>query len=142
MVNIQFADVPPWLFAIGILGIVLIVSVQMLRGYPLMCHDNTILPSKPCELPSEDQEENYIVHVVGRGKWYQGSEDRKLIPNSEGICALTRVSGAFDGPADVVQVYRASSPEDGKQWWYIGGRARGHGLQAEATCFSVRRINS
>ncbi|HEV7402566.1 MAG TPA: hypothetical protein VGO11_06565 [Chthoniobacteraceae bacterium] len=63
--------------------------------------------------------------------WAQGEPAVRLIRKEEGFCALTKVTGAFEGGGEAVQVYVG---DDG--WWYLGGISQQDGVAAE--CVVVR----
>ena len=63
--------------------------------------------------------------------WKQGDEPLKLIRKEEGFCALTSVTGNFEGAGEIVRVY---IEEDG--YWYLGGTF--HQQDVAADCIVVR----
>jgi hypothetical protein len=63
--------------------------------------------------------------------WAQGDPAVRLIRKEEGFCALTKVTGAFAGGGEAVQVFVG---DDG--WWYLGGISQQEGVAAE--CVVVR----
>ena len=63
--------------------------------------------------------------------WHQGEPAVKLIRRDEGFCALTSVSGQFEGSGELVEVYLA---DDG--YWYLGGRSQQQDVAAE--CIVIR----
>ena len=63
--------------------------------------------------------------------WHQGEAPIRLIRKEEGFCALTLVTGSFQGGGEMVKVYVA---DDG--YWYLGGESQQEGVAAE--CIVVR----
>jgi hypothetical protein len=63
--------------------------------------------------------------------WHQGEPPVRLIRKDEGFCALTSVTGCFQGGGEKVSVYVA---DDG--YWYLGGQSQQEGVAAE--CIVVR----
>ncbi|MEP6669208.1 MAG: hypothetical protein ABJF10_08650 [Chthoniobacter sp.] len=63
--------------------------------------------------------------------WRQGEPPVRLIRKEEGFCALTSVTGSFQGGGEIVKVYVA---DDG--FWYLGGESQQEGVAAE--CIIVR----
>jgi len=63
--------------------------------------------------------------------WRQGDPPLRLIRKEEGFCALTMVTGSFQGGGEMVKVYVA---DDG--FWYLGGESQQEGVAAE--CIVVR----
>jgi hypothetical protein len=63
--------------------------------------------------------------------WRQGEEPVRLIRKEEGFCALSLVTGSFQGAGEHVRVWIA---EDG--YWYLGGESHQEGVGAE--CIIVR----
>jgi hypothetical protein len=63
--------------------------------------------------------------------WRQGEAPIRLIRKEEGFCALTLVTGSFQGGGEMVRVYIG---EDG--YWYLGGESHQEGVAAE--CIVVR----
>ncbi len=64
--------------------------------------------------------------------WSQGEPPLKLIPATEGFCALTTVAGGFAGGGEAVSVYI----DDSDGIWYLNGRSQQEGVTA--TCIIVR----
>ena len=64
-------------------------------------------------------------------RWEQGDAPIRLIRKEEGYCALTLVTGHFEGGGEMVRVYVA---DDG--YWYLGGDSHQEGVAAE--CIVVR----
>jgi hypothetical protein len=64
-------------------------------------------------------------------RWEQGDAPIRLIRKEEGFCALTMVTGHFEGGGEMVRVYVA---DDG--YWYLGGDSQQEGVAAE--CIIVR----
>jgi hypothetical protein len=64
-------------------------------------------------------------------QWHQGEPAVRLIRAEEGFCALTQVTGSFQGGGEAVRVYVA---DDG--YWYLGGDSQQDGVAAE--CIVVR----
>jgi hypothetical protein len=64
-------------------------------------------------------------------RWQQGDAPIRLIRKDEGFCALTMVTGHFEGAGEMVRVYVA---DDG--YWYLGGDSHQEGVAAE--CIIVR----
>ena len=65
--------------------------------------------------------------------WHQGELPLKLIRQEEGFCALTSVSGRFDGSGEMIQVYVA---DDG--YWYLAGKSQQSGVAAECIVVHYR----
>ena len=63
--------------------------------------------------------------------WHHGEPPVRLIRQDEGFCALTLVTGHFQGGGEVVKVYIG---EDG--YWYLGGQSGQEGVAAK--CVIVR----
>ena len=63
--------------------------------------------------------------------WSQGEPPVRLIRKDEGFCALTKITGNFEGGGESVQVHVA---EDG--YWYLDGTSQQEGVGAE--CLVVR----
>jgi len=63
--------------------------------------------------------------------WHQGEPPVRLIRKDEGFCALTMVTGSFQGAGESVKVYVG---DDG--YWYLGGESQQEGVAAE--CIVVR----
>ena len=63
--------------------------------------------------------------------WEQGNPDLKLIRKDEGFCALTGITGHFQGSGEQVQVYVG---DDG--YWHLGGTSHQEGVAAD--CVVVR----
>ena len=63
--------------------------------------------------------------------WRQGEPPLRLLRQEEGFCALTLVTGHFQGAGESVRVYVA---DDG--FWYLGGESQQEGVAAE--CIVVR----
>lgn len=68
---------------------------------------------------------------VETAKWSQGQPPVRLIRAEEGFCALTQVTGSFQGGGEAVRVYVG---DDG--YWYLGGDSHQEGVGAE--CIVVR----
>jgi hypothetical protein len=68
---------------------------------------------------------------VETAKWSQGQPPVRLIRVEEGFCALTQVTGSFQGGGESVRVYVG---DDG--YWYLGGDSQQEGVGAE--CIVVR----
>jgi hypothetical protein len=66
--------------------------------------------------------------------WRQGEAPVRLIRKEEGFCALTLVTGSFQGAGEMVRVYVG---DDG--YWYLGGESHQEGVAAE--CIVVRYGN-
>ena len=66
--------------------------------------------------------------------WSQGEPPVKLIRADEGFCALTKVTGNFEGSGESVQVHVA---EDG--YWYLDGTSHQAGVCAECVVVRHRR---
>jgi hypothetical protein len=64
-------------------------------------------------------------------KWRQGEPPVRLIRQEEGFCALTQVTGSFQGSGESVRVYVG---DDG--YWYLGGDSHQEGVGAE--CIVIR----
>lgn len=64
-------------------------------------------------------------------RWQQGDAPIRLIRQEEGFCALTAVSGHFQGDGEQARVYIG---DDG--YWYLGGQSHQSGVSAE--CVVVR----
>ena len=58
--------------------------------------------------------------------WEQGQPALKLIRKEEGVCALTGVTGHFQGSGEQVRVYVG---DDG--YWYLGGTSHQEGVAAD-----------
>ena len=56
-------------------------------------------------------------------EWQQGEPPVKLIRKDEGFCALTGVSGHFQGEGEQIRVYIG---ED--DYWYLGGKSKQEGI--------------
>jgi hypothetical protein len=67
--------------------------------------------------------------------WRQGEAPVRLIRKEDGFCALTQVTGSFQGAGEMVRVYVG---DDG--YWYLGGDSHQEGVAAE--CIIVRFGNS
>jgi hypothetical protein len=63
--------------------------------------------------------------------WHQGEAPVRLIRKEEGFCALTMVTGSFQGAGEMVRVYVG---DDG--YWYLGGESHQEGVAA--ACIVVR----
>jgi hypothetical protein len=63
--------------------------------------------------------------------WHQGEAPIRLIRKEEGFCALTLVTGSFQGAGEMVRVYVG---DDG--YWYLGGESHQEGVAAQ--CIIVR----
>ncbi len=63
--------------------------------------------------------------------WHQGEPPVKLIRQEDGFCALTGVTGRFQGGGELVRVYVA---DDG--YWYLVGRSGASDVAAE--CIVIR----
>ena len=63
--------------------------------------------------------------------WHQGEPPVKLIRKDEGFCALTGVTGRFEGDGEQVRVYIGDD-----DYWYLGGQSAQKGVAA--TCVIVR----
>jgi hypothetical protein len=63
--------------------------------------------------------------------WHQGEPPVRLIHHEDGFCALTRITGHFQGGGERVQVYIGP---DG--YWYLGGNSMQEGVSAQ--CIVVR----
>ncbi|HEX4086542.1 MAG TPA: hypothetical protein VHY22_16635 [Chthoniobacteraceae bacterium] len=63
--------------------------------------------------------------------WHQGEPPVKIMPQDDGFCALSQVTGHFQGGGEEVKVYVG---DDG--YWYLGG----HSMQQDvaAQCIVVR----
>ncbi len=64
-------------------------------------------------------------------RWHQGEPPLRLIRKTEGFCALTGLSGHFQGGGEEVRLYIG---DDG--YWYLGGKSMQDGVEAE--CVVVR----
>jgi len=64
-------------------------------------------------------------------RWQQGDAAIRLIRKEEGFCALTMVTGSFQGAGEMARVYVG---DDG--YWYLGGDSQQEGVAAE--CIVVR----
>ncbi len=69
--------------------------------------------------------------VVETRSWHQGEPPVRLIRKEEGFCALSRVTGHFQGGGETVKVYIG---EDG--YWYLGGESMQNDVAAD--CIVVR----
>lgn len=69
--------------------------------------------------------------TVTFASWSQGEPPKRLIRSSEGFCALTSVTGHFQGGGEIVKVY---VDDDG--FWYLGGGSMQEGVSAQ--CIIVR----
>ncbi len=67
---------------------------------------------------------------VSFATWKQGEPPQRLIRATDGFCALTTVTGHFQGGGEVVSVYIG---DDG--YWYLGGKSMQQGVHA--TCVIV-----
>ena len=56
-------------------------------------------------------------------RWQQGDAPIRLIRKEEGFCALTLVTGSFQGGGEMVRVYVG---DDG--YWYLGGDSQQEGV--------------
>jgi regulation of enolase protein 1 (concanavalin A-like superfamily) len=63
--------------------------------------------------------------------WRQGEPPVRIMPKDDGFCALSLVTGHFQGGGEMVKVYIG---KDG--WWYLGGQSRQEGVVGE--CIVVR----
>jgi hypothetical protein len=63
--------------------------------------------------------------------WRQGEPPVRIMPKADGFCALSLVTGHFQGGGEVVKVYIG---EDG--YWYLGGQSGQEGVAAQ--CIVVR----
>ncbi|HEY3899910.1 MAG TPA: hypothetical protein VGM54_14925 [Chthoniobacter sp.] len=73
----------------------------------------------------------FAPQTVETRAWRQGEPPVRLIPKDEGFCALTMVTGHFQGAGEWVKVWIA---DDG--YWYLGGESHQEGVAAE--CMIVR----
>ena len=87
-----------------------------------------IVPAIAADLPPVSQT---LPQSVEFHHWKQGDEPLKLIRKEEGFCALTSVTGHFQGGGEVVQVYVG---DDG--FWYLGGASQQDDVAAD--CIVVR----
>ena len=60
-------------------------------------------------------------------RWQQGDAPIRLIRKEEGFCALTLVTGHFQGAGEMVRVYVA---DDG--YWYLGGDSQQEGVAPQS----------
>ncbi len=65
--------------------------------------------------------------------WHQGEPPLRLIRKEDGFCALSLVTGHFQGGGEVVKVYVG---DDG--YWYLGGDSQQEGVAAECIVVRVR----
>jgi hypothetical protein len=63
--------------------------------------------------------------------WRQGEPPVRIMPQADGFCALSLVTGHFQGGGEVVRVYIG---KDG--YWYLGGQSGQEGVAAQ--CIVVR----
>ncbi len=63
--------------------------------------------------------------------WRQGEPPVRIMPKDDGFCALSLVTGHFQGGGEIVKVYIG---KDG--WWYLGGQSGQEGVVGE--CIVVR----
>ena len=64
-------------------------------------------------------------------RWSQGEPPVRVIREDEGFCALSMVTGEFNGAGESVRVWVG---DDG--WWYLGGSS--NQKQVAAECVVVR----
>lgn len=64
-------------------------------------------------------------------QWQQGQPPVRLIRKDEGFCALTSVTGRFEGDGEQARVYVGAD-----DYWYLGGKSAQRGVAAE--CMVVR----
>ena len=83
------------------------------------------------------QAESEMIHGLEFAHWKQGEEAMRLIQSSEGFCALTSVTGSFQGAGEKVHVWVA---EDG--WWYLGGVSHQDGVEAECVIVRYREVGA
>ena len=65
--------------------------------------------------------------------WHQGEPPVRIMPQADGFCALSSVSGHFAGDGETVHVYIGN---DG--YWYLGDDSHQHGVSAE--CIVMRYL--
>lgn len=66
--------------------------------------------------------------------WRQGSGEVRMMPENEGICSLSSVTGKFEGGGEGVYVFT----RDG--FWYLSGWSQQVEVAASARCWKVPRI--
>jgi len=66
--------------------------------------------------------------------WRQGEPPLRLIREDEGFCALSLVTGHFQGGGEVVKVYVG---DDG--YWYLGGQSGQEGVAAQCIVVHYNR---
>ena len=74
-------------------------------------------------------------HGVETASWHQGEAPVKLLRVDEGFCALTSVTGHFEGGGEAVRVYVA---EDG--YWYLAGRSSQNDVAGECVVIRYRSL--
>jgi hypothetical protein len=70
-----------------------------------------------------------VKHRIGSVEtetWHQGEPPLRLIREDEGFCALSLITGHFQGGGELVKVYVG---DDG--YWYLGGHSRQEGVAAK-----------
>ena len=65
--------------------------------------------------------------------WAQGEAPIKLIRQDEGFCALTSVTGHFEGGGEQVRVYL-----DADGYWYLGGKSAQQSVSAQCIIVHFR----
>jgi len=86
------------------------------------------LPSKP------PRAARHRIGSVETETWRQGEPPLRLIREDEGFCALSLVTGHFQGGGEVVKVYVG---DDG--YWYLGGQSGQEGVAAQCIVVHYNR---
>src|SRR5512136_2170371 len=83
-------------------------------------------PMKPVPVPFHPDIKQFA--------WVAGQPLVKMLPVSEGLCALTGVSGNFRGGGEVVYVTRSGG------YWVLGGQSLQDYLWAQAHCIKYKDL--
>jgi hypothetical protein len=104
---------------------VTMITPSEFRGKGLEIHRVEPLAAKP------PRAAKHRIGSVETETWRQGEPPLRLIREDEGFCALSLVTGHFQGGGELVKVYVG---DDG--YWYLGGHSRQQGVAAQ--CIVVR----
>jgi hypothetical protein len=120
-----------------------VILVLAWNGWPTETVTMTSLDEFRGRVRGQGQEGEFTMHrmaapdaatapaALETRRWQQGDAPIRLIRKEEGFCALTLVTGHFEGAGEMVRVYVA---DDG--YWYLGGDSQQEGVAAE--CIVVR----